>query len=195
MELHIVIEGGRDLAGQLYRQLEQAIRCGRLTDGQQIPPSRLLARQLGLSRKTVAHAYARLTLERLLAGRVGVGSFVCAPPRAPPRARPAAALAGAAVLRKWQDMATPLLHAGEQGRARYEFLGGRTTPCHFPQDAWRRCVLHALRQDAQARGRYGATGGVPALREAIARQAAFTRGLACTAAQVLVTNGTQQALD
>ncbi|MFM9436666.1 GntR family transcriptional regulator / MocR family aminotransferase [Janthinobacterium sp. CG_23.3] len=195
MELHIVIEGGRDLAGQLFRQLELAIRSGRLADGQQIPPSRLLAQQLGLSRKTVAHAYARLTLERLLVGRVGVGSYVCAPPAPRAQARPAAALAGAAVLRKWQRMATPLLHAAEQGSARYEFLGGRTTPGHFPQDEWRRCVLHALRQDVQTRGRYGATEGVPALRQAIARHAAFSRGLVCTAAQVLVTNGTQQALD
>ncbi|MDC8756347.1 PLP-dependent aminotransferase family protein [Janthinobacterium fluminis] len=195
MELHIVLDGGRDLAGQVYRQLSEAIRAGRLADGQQVPPSRLLAQQLGLSRKTVAQAYARLTLERLLVGRVGVGSFVCAPAAARPRVQAAAQLASAAVLRKWEAMATPLRRAAPQLRSRFDFLGGSTTPSHFPQDAWRRCVLHALRQDAQVRGRYAATEGLPALREAIARHTAFSRGLVCTAAQVLVTNGTQQALD
>ena len=50
MELHILIDGTRDLGGQLYRQLSAAIRSGRLTDGQQLPPSRLLASQLGVSR-------------------------------------------------------------------------------------------------------------------------------------------------
>ncbi|HEX7639005.1 MAG TPA: GntR family transcriptional regulator, partial [Burkholderiaceae bacterium] len=60
MELHVVIEGGRDLSGQLYRQLREAIRGGRLAAGAQLPPSRLLAAQLGLSRKTVAEVYARM---------------------------------------------------------------------------------------------------------------------------------------
>ena len=69
MELHIVIEGRKDLAGQVYRQLSDAIRSGRLAAGQQLPPTRLLAVQLGLSRKTVAEAYARLTLDKLLIGR------------------------------------------------------------------------------------------------------------------------------
>ena len=54
MELHLVIEGGKDLSGQVYRQLADAIRSGRLADGQQVPPSRLLAQQLGISRKPVA---------------------------------------------------------------------------------------------------------------------------------------------
>ena len=31
MELHVVIEGDKDLTGQLYRQLKEAIRSGRLT--------------------------------------------------------------------------------------------------------------------------------------------------------------------
>ena len=51
MELHVVIEGDRDLAGQLYRQLHDAIRSGRLPADEQLPPSRLLAGQLGVSRQ------------------------------------------------------------------------------------------------------------------------------------------------
>ncbi|WP_317201690.1 PLP-dependent aminotransferase family protein [Janthinobacterium sp.] len=195
MELHIVMDGERDLAGQVYRQLAAAIRAGRLGDGQQLPPSRLLAEQLGVSRKTVTQAYLRLAREQLLDGRVGVGSFVRAPPATRPAPPPAAELASAAVLRKWAGVATPLRRDLPPARSRYEFLGGSTTPAHFPQDAWRRCVLHALRQDALTRGRYGPTEGLPALREAIAGHVAFSRGLSCTAAQVLVTNGTQQALD
>ena len=58
MELHVVIDGDKDLAGQLYRQLRDSIRRGRLAAGEKLPPSRLLAEQLGLSRKTVSEAYA-----------------------------------------------------------------------------------------------------------------------------------------
>ncbi|WGG48424.1 PLP-dependent aminotransferase family protein [Rugamonas sp. DEMB1] len=195
MELHIAIEGSKDLAGQLYRQLHDAIRSGRLADGQQLPPSRLLASQLGLSRKTVSDVYARLTLDRLLLGRVGVGSFVSAPAEARPRRQQAADLASAAVVARWEAIATPLRERFPHGRSRYDFRGGCTSPSHFPQDEWRRCVLHALREDGRTRGHYAPTEGLPALREAIARHAAFSRGVVCEVGQVLVTNGAQQALD
>ena len=76
MELHVVITGDKDLSGQLYRQLHDAIRSGRLAADEQLPPSRLLAEQLGISRKTVSEVYARLTFEKLLVGRVGIGTFV-----------------------------------------------------------------------------------------------------------------------
>jgi GntR family transcriptional regulator / MocR family aminotransferase len=195
MELHIVIQGRKDLAGQVYRQLRAAIESGRLAGGEQIPPSRLLAEQLGVSRKTVSQAYARLTLDKLLVGQVGVGTFVNAPPAAPALQQTGDKLAGAAVVRHWAQLATPLRHPAPEGEARYEYIGGRASSTHFPLDEWRRCVLQALRQDAGSRGRYGETEGLPALRQAIARHAGFSRGVRCTAADVVVTNGAQQALD
>jgi GntR family transcriptional regulator/MocR family aminotransferase len=195
MELHIVIEGRKDLGGQLYRQLSDAIRSGRLADGQQLPPSRLLAGQLGLSRKTVSDVYTRLTQERLVLGQVGKGSFVCTPPELKPRRQQAGNLASAAIVAKWNAMVTPLREPFPDGRSRYEFVGGAITPGLFPAEEWRRCVLHALRQESQGRGMYGQTQGLPQLREAIAHHAAFARGVACSASQVVVTNGAQQGLD
>ena len=41
MELHVVINGRKDLAEQLYQQLREAIATGRLSAGAQLPPSRL----------------------------------------------------------------------------------------------------------------------------------------------------------
>jgi GntR family transcriptional regulator / MocR family aminotransferase len=107
MELHITIDGRKDLAGQLYRQLSDAIRSGRLAHGQQLPPSRLLAEQLGVSRKTVSEAYSRLTLDKLLEGRIGAGSYVRAPTDLRPHRASAPTLAGADTLRKWERMPTP----------------------------------------------------------------------------------------
>ena len=194
MELHISLEGKRDLGGQLYRQLSEAIRGGRLAHGQQLPPSRLLASQLGLSRKTVSDVYDRLGYEQLLVGKVGVGSFVQAPPAAP-QPRPAgAALASSARLARWEAMDRPLVQGPRSEFARYTFIGGRATPALFPHDEWRRCVQHALRQERGERGNYGPVAGLPALRTAIAGHAAFTRGIVCTPEQILVTNGAQQAL-
>src|SRR5690349_12529120 len=76
MELHVVINGRKDLAGQLYQQLRAAIESGRLAAGTQLPPSRLLAEQLGISRKTISDTYAQLTYENFLTGVVGKGTYV-----------------------------------------------------------------------------------------------------------------------
>jgi len=195
MELHIVIEGRKDLSGQLYRQLSEAIRAGRLADGQQLPPSRLLAEQLGLSRKTVSDVYTRLTQDRLLVAHTGRGSFVSTPADARPRRQLAADLASAAIIARWDAIPVPLRNPFPEGRSRFEFVGGCISPALFPTEEWRRCVLHALRQDAQGRGMYSQTQGLPQLREAIAHHAAFARGVVSTAQQVVVTNGAQQALD
>ncbi len=195
MELHLTIEGDRDLTGQLYRQLSQAIRSGRLAHGQQLPPSRLLARQLGISRKPVAEAYNRLSYERLLEGRAGRGTFVCAPPAPDAPRMPGIALASGAALDRWRAFDTVFRAPAPEAPVPYEFAGGVPAPQHFPQEEWRRCVLHGLRQEAATRGRYGQAEGVPELRAALARHAGFARGVRCDPAQVVVTNGAQQALD
>ncbi|OON60822.1 DNA-binding protein [Massilia sp. KIM] len=194
MELHLLLEGRKDLAGQLFRQLREAIRGGRLADGVQLPPSRLLASQLGVSRKTVAEAYLRLARDGYVSARVGAGSFVRATPQAAPRPVAAGELAGAATLARWASLERPLHHAAPAGQSRYEFIGGAVAHARFPHEAWRRCLLRALRSPG-APGRYGEAEGLPALRQAIARHAGFTRGVRCTASDVVVTAGAQQALD
>jgi GntR family transcriptional regulator/MocR family aminotransferase len=195
MELHVVIQGDKDLTGQLYRQLKDAIRAGRLPAGEKLPPSRLLAEQLGLSRKTVAEAYARLTFDQLLVGRVGSGTFVAGDVKPKAAPGPSPRFAAAASVERWRSMDTPLRHPAPAGSSRYEYIGGAPARSLFPHDDWRRCVLHALRQGARSRGVYGEAEGLPVLRDAIARHAAFSRGVRCGAADVIVTNGAQQALD
>lgn len=195
MELHIVIDGDKDLAGQIHRQIRDAIQSGRLAAGEQVPPSRLLAEQLGVSRKTVTEAYRKLTFEKLLASQVGTGTFVNS--RAFPRERrfEAKDLAAGATIDRWLDRSMPLRHPVPEMRSRYDFIGGGPAKNHFPLQEWRQCVLHGLRKSSAARGFYSEPEGLPALREAIARHAAFSRGVQCVPGDVVVTNGAQQALD
>lgn len=195
MELHIVLEGRRDLSSQLYRQLREAIRAGRLGRGEQLPPSRHLSDQLKVSRKTVAQAYARLTLDGLLVSRVGSGTFVSDPDPPAVAARSATAPVGAKLVQRWSDLPTPLRHPMPEGVSRFEFIGGYASKTPFPHEEWRRCVVAALRDNVAAHGRYADTEGVPDLRHAIVRFAGLTRGVRCDAGDVLVTHGAQQALD
>ena len=76
MDLHIHLEGRRDLARQIYDQIRSAIREGRLARGARVPPTRELAQRLAVSRNTVSIAYEWLVAEGLLSGRKGAGSFV-----------------------------------------------------------------------------------------------------------------------
>ncbi|QSX75833.1 PLP-dependent aminotransferase family protein [Lysobacter arenosi] len=195
MELHVVIEGTRGLADQIHGQLRDAIRSGRLAAGQQLPPSRLLADQLGVSRKTVAQAYSKLTLDRLIVSQVGAGTFVAS--RLPQRSRPLAQedLAGSAVARHWQGVETPLRHPVPEARLRYEFIAGAVSRRLFPEAEWRQCALHGLRRSAALRGFYAEPEGLIELREAVSRHAGFSRGVDCRADDLVITSGAQQALD
>ncbi|QDH65763.1 PLP-dependent aminotransferase family protein [Pseudomonas azotoformans] len=195
MELHIVINGRKDLAAQLYQQLREAIATGRLSAGAQLPPSRLLAEQLGVSRKTVSDTYATLTYEGLLVGKIGRGTFVNAWAPQPNRVQTATDLACAANLGKWQSLPSPMRHPTRDSTLRYEFIGGATSRNQFPQDEWRRCTQDALRRIARDSGFYSQPEGLPALRSAIAGHIAFSRGVQCRDSDIVVTNGAQQALD
>jgi GntR family transcriptional regulator/MocR family aminotransferase len=195
MELHIVINGRKDLAAQLYQQLREAIAAGRLSAGAQLPPSRLLAEQLGISRKTVSDTYATLTYEGLLVGKIGRGTFVNAWAPQPDRVQTATDLACAANLAQWQALPSPMRHPTQERTLRYEFIGGATSRNQFPQDEWRRCTQDALRRIAQNSGFYSQPEGLPALRSAIAGHIAFSRGVKCRDSDIVVTNGAQQALD
>ena len=81
MDLFIDAAGGRGLSEQVYEQIRGAIAAGRLRPGDQLPPSRDAARQLGISRHTVTTAYGRLVAEGFVCGRAGGGSFVAGPGR------------------------------------------------------------------------------------------------------------------
>ncbi|MEE1924615.1 PLP-dependent aminotransferase family protein [Pseudomonas sp. 148P] len=195
MELHITLHGRKDLADQLYRQLRDGIDSGRLAAGTQLPPTRLLAEQLGVSRKTVAEAYSRLTYDNLLSGQVGRGTFITPQPLAGAPQRHDTPLASAASLERWRARGLPMGRPALEQPSRYDFAGGVSSKAHFPFDSWRQCSQHALRQCQRSTTRYGDARGLAELREAIARHIAFARGVHCDADNVQVCSGAQQALD
>jgi GntR family transcriptional regulator/MocR family aminotransferase len=76
-----------------------------------------------------------------------------------------------------------------------DFRHGRPDAVHFPLAEWRRMTLRQLRQIDRDDLWYGPPAGSPALREALAGYLRRARGLRCTAEQIIVTTGTQQAID
>ncbi len=196
MDLHIVIDPAQPRGEQLLRQLRGLIRSGRLAAGAQLPPTRLLAEQLGLARQTVAEAYERLTLEQLIEARRGRGSFVRALPAAEPETPPVAPprFASAARIASFEQLPVPLLRFVDNPLARFDFVGGSPEPALFPHEDWRR-HLHAAQRQLGQGSAHAPPGGLPALREAIAEHVAYARGVRCSPADVIVTQGAQQAFD
>src|ERR1700735_2374790 len=70
----------------LHRQIEtsirEAIRAGRLARGSSLPPTRVLASDLGVSRGVVVEAYQQLTAEGYLSSRAGGYTQVATGPAA-----------------------------------------------------------------------------------------------------------------
>ncbi|MEZ4737677.1 MAG: GntR family transcriptional regulator, partial [Caldilineaceae bacterium] len=64
---------------QLAEQLKEQIQAGELAVGDQLPPERDLAQQVGVSRMTARQAVAYLVHEGLIEVKPGVGTFVAQP--------------------------------------------------------------------------------------------------------------------
>src|SRR5215472_3227991 len=88
-ELPVVLR--HDAHVPLHRQIEtsirDAVRAGRLPRGAALPPTRVLAADLGVSRGVVVEAYQQLTAEGYLASQAGGYTRVAAGPP-PPAAKP-----------------------------------------------------------------------------------------------------------
>jgi GntR family transcriptional regulator/MocR family aminotransferase len=190
MDLAVDLSARGDRSTAIYRALLEAIRSGRLGSGDRLPPTRELATDLGVSRTTVATAYERLVAEGYLEARVGAGTFVTGVAGATRPRRRAAALRPR---RSWHF--TPLPVSGQSPKPAHDFRAGIPDATLVPFDTWRRLVAAELRAGAHSPGTYADPAGHPLLREAIARYLALSRGLHADADEVLVTHGTQQALD
>ncbi|TDD67263.1 PLP-dependent aminotransferase family protein [Jiangella aurantiaca] len=193
MDLHVRLDGRGDLSGQIYRQVRTAILAGLLPAGQPLPPTRELAGDLGIARNTVSMAYDRLVAEGFLVARSGVGTFVAdglAQDRPGGDDGDQVALAPRPI---WDTMsaATDLSAAD----AEFDFRPGIPDASLFPYAAWRRVTTCQLRTTAVGSGAHIAAAGHPPLRAAIARHVAVARGVPAGVDDVVVTSGSQQAVD
>jgi GntR family transcriptional regulator/MocR family aminotransferase len=203
MDIHITIEGRHDLAGQIYRQLRAGIVEGRLAGGVQLPSTRDLATQLGVSRKTTLDVFERLLSEGFLLARAGAGTYVAEGLQRLPgeksahakAAEAAKATARAKARPVWDEVAKSIALPQPDAHATFDFVGGMTDKSLFPFDVWRTCVNQALRAQARGRGVYHDAAGEQELRLAISRYLAFSRAVTSNWDDVLVTQGAQQALD
>lgn len=176
-------------SASLYSALRDALADGRLKVGDRLPASRALASDLGISRNTVATVYERLVAEGFLESRVGAGTYVAAA-----AGRPRPSVPGSLRPRPgWQWAPRPT--SAEAAVPAYDLRVGIPDAELFPFDTWRRILAAESRLRGHNPGTYASPAGLPRLREALAHTVAYHRGVRADPGQIVVTSGTQQALD
>jgi GntR family transcriptional regulator/MocR family aminotransferase len=167
---------------QLTGQLRELILSGRIMPGERLPASRVLAKELGVSRITVTTSMDQLVAEGYAEGRHGQGLFVV--PDLPDKLLKAHGLEAGHVFEPLQRAA----------RAVVPFQPAALDDRLFPHEEWARLLERCWREQ----GRDGFSQLTPAgfgpLREAIARHLHEWRGLACQPADVIVTAGGADAV-
>ena len=76
MQVHISTAEGIPIYLQILNQVKQLISSGRLVEGEELPPIRVLAGQLLINPNTVARAYLELERSGMVTKRQGSGTFV-----------------------------------------------------------------------------------------------------------------------
>ena len=90
---------------------------------------------------------------------------------------------------------TPVAPAARDGASACAFRPGIPALDEFPRDLWARIAARLYRQSKFDLLCYGDPAGYPPLRRAIAEYLRAARGVNCHWQQVIVTSGSQQALD
>ena len=201
MDLAIALDNNTaiPLHQQLYEELRRAILSGRLLPRQRIPSTRSLAKSLGISRTTVTSCYEQLLSEGYLETIVGSGTYVCAQlPDDLLHSTPVESVQKTVLpiqLSKYAarlaDMDTSLMSEPD---LQISFRYGRPAFDHFPMQTWRKLLSRHCRENSTWLDYATDALGYKPLREAIARYLSRSRAVQCEPEQVIITNGTQQAL-
>ncbi|HVF87570.1 MAG TPA: PLP-dependent aminotransferase family protein [Pyrinomonadaceae bacterium] len=197
-------------AQPLYRQIYEAIRhailSGNLRPTSPLPATRLLSKELGISRMTVVNAYDQLFSEGYLEAKTGAGTFVAA--HLPEeflqtsgferREHQESSLARKVKFSDYgrnlaQNSNSILRHHGTSSLL--PFQHGVPGTDEFPFDVWAKIAQRWQKKPPSSILSYGDSVGFRPLREAIAAHLAAARGVRCRVEQIIITNGTQQALD
>ena len=173
----LLVELDRTRSEPLHRQLanglRDAIRSGRLAPQTRLPSTRVLAADLGVSRRLVVDAYSQLTAEGFLFSRHGSGTRVATVDAA----------------------STP--HSGSVAPARrfdIDFAPGSPDLGSFARNAWLRALRQGLAEIESDAFGYVSPQGLPKARVAVADYLRRTRGVLADPQNIVLCSGVTQAI-
>jgi GntR family transcriptional regulator / MocR family aminotransferase len=179
------------LRAQLEASLREAIRGGRLGAGERLPSSRVLARELGVSRGMVQDCYGQLLAEGYLTSHTGSATRVAgiSGPGGGPGNQPLAgpALVSPAPPSPPRHPPLPPLIA--------DFVHGIPDLSSFPRTDWAWAIKQACTQAASADLGYGDPRGSSILREVLAGYLRRVRAAAASPARMIISTGYGQGIN
>src|SRR5207237_4006881 len=183
---------------QLYDAIREAILRGTLTKGLRLPSTRFLAAELHVSRNIVVIAFEQLLAEGYLEARTGTGTFVTktlpdevlqVQSHSPSGARKLSER-GKIICKLFPSSPAP------HPKLRYApFRYGLPALDELPIELWGRLLARHCRKASAEIAVHGDPAGLRRLREAIASYVGVARGVRCQPDQVIIVNGSQQAID
>jgi GntR family transcriptional regulator/MocR family aminotransferase len=201
----LLVSLARGARSPVHRQLYDAVRAkildGSLAPGARLPSTRALAEDLRVSRSTVVRAFDQLAAEGYIdSTKRGSTRVTRQLPDALTRAAAAPTARKAPMARMTSarahliDAAWPPLPLSISLPPR-PFRTSVPALDIFPMEIWGRLMSRRWQRASPATLAYGDPQGAPPLREAIAAYLTAARGVRCSAANIVVTAGSQQALD
>ncbi|GEM48564.1 MocR-like pyridoxine biosynthesis transcription factor PdxR [Deinococcus cellulosilyticus] len=177
------------LGQQIREQLRNQILQGKLPAGMRLPSTRDLAQVYGVTRNTVIAAFEELLAEGLLVSRQGSGTFVN--PEVTSRTAGMPAMQRSPRWMQKPPLELPVTRPIVEGTI--EFRAGLPSLEALSKDDWK-VLWRAVGQTAFPADYQDAQGELE-LREQVALFVRRSRGIACTAADVMITSGTIHALN
>lgn len=185
---------------QIYEAWRRGILRGRFRQGDRVPSTRELACALRVSRSTVTQAYEQLFAEGYLETVRGSGTFVRGDlhEHSLPTVQASKAKLPAATIKLSRFGARLQQDFAYAPQPSDHICFSRWTPDveRFPIATWRKLIARHLKAPTRTLLDYARQAqGYEPLRKEIAAYVARSRAVHCTPEQVLVLNGSQQALD
>ena len=189
--------GHRAGSREIYQALRDQISEGVYGADGFLPSSRALATELGVSRTTVTVAYEQLAAEGFIEVRHGMRPRVgTAAVSLPKNSIVPTSSSGAPRLSSYGERLRTLpAPTGEaQPNLIADFRYGDLAASDFPTLPWRRAIVSAIAHRPRQL-KYDDPRGTRELRVALQRYLWRARMLRCDTEQIIVVNGSQQALD
>jgi GntR family transcriptional regulator / MocR family aminotransferase len=180
IEITPVLESknGKPMYIQLANYIKQEILSGRIKPQEKLPSKRNLSNYLGLSLNTIQSAYEQLCAEGYVDSKPRKGLYVTTIDND--------LILNQRSLEKLESKTKKV-----QVNTKIDFNSGKVDLEHFPYAHWRKLSVQSLYEDQGELFYNGDPQGEQHLREQIAAHLYASRGVKCSAEQIIIGAGTQ----
>lgn len=179
--IEIMIHLQQDLKAALYEQIyeyiKQEIADGNISMGEKLPSTRLLAKNLSVSRSTVELAYEQLLSEGYLESRPGSGYYAC----------------DIGEIYQVQKEEKIEVRIPKQHDYIYDFSPYMVDLRYFPYNVWKKITRMVISEEDEL-FKAGNSSGEDNLKEEVAKYLHQARGVKCNKDQIIIGSGNDYLL-